>query len=77
DTGEETEFTVEDETELYGVKYLLVSDGSAGDCDAYILKEVSEGDDEAFYQMVSDEEQLAALAKVFSEQADEETQIVF
>ena len=37
-TNEETEFAVEEETKLNGIKYLLVSDGQeSGDCEAYIL----------------------------------------
>ena len=72
-TNEETEFAVEEETKLNGIKYLLVSDGQeSGDCEAYILKEVSTKDDEILYQMVEDDVEFAAIAKVFSELTDEE-----
>ena len=64
-TNEETEFAVEEETKLNGIKYLLVSDGQeSGDCEAYILKEVSTKDDEILYQMVEDDVEFAAIAKI-------------
>lgn len=78
DTNETVEFAVEEETQLNGIKYLLVSEGEEdGDCDAYILKEISTQDEEVLYQMVDDDVEFAALAKVFSELADEETKISF
>lgn len=41
-TNEVVEFAVEEETTLNGTRYLLVSEGEeSGDCEAYILKEVS------------------------------------
>ena len=77
-TNEETEFAVEEETKLDGIKYLLVSDGQeSGDCEAYILKEVSTKDDEILYQMVEDDVEFAAIAKVFSELTDEDTAVEY
>ena len=39
DTQEVVEFAVEEETQLNGIRYLLVSEGEEdGDCEAYILK---------------------------------------
>lgn len=74
--GSVVEFAVEEETQLNGIKYLLVSDGNeSGDCEAYILKEVSTQEEEVLYQMVDDDVEFAALAKVFSELADEETEV--
>lgn len=41
ETGEETEFVVEEETQVNGTNYILVSDGKEiGESEAYILKEV-------------------------------------
>ena len=75
-TNEETEFAVEEETKLNGIKYL--SDGQeSGDCEAYILKEVSTKDDEILYQMVEDDVEFAAIAKVFSELTDEDTAVEY
>jgi len=77
-TGEEVAFAVEEETQLNGSKYLLVSDGSEeGDSDAYILKEVRTEDEEVLYEMVEDDTEFAALAKVFSELADDEVTVTY
>ena len=78
ETNETVEFAVEEETQLNGIKYLLVSDGQEdGDCEAYILKEISTQEEEVLYQMVDDDVEFAALAKVFSELTDEETEVTF
>ena len=46
ETKEEVEFAVEEETQVNGVRYLLVSEGMEdGDCDAYILKEINTDED--------------------------------
>ena len=76
DTQEIVEFTVEDETQLNGVKYLLVSeDAEDGTLDAYILKEVVNENEEVLYEVVEDEVEFMALAKVFTELVDEDTDI--
>lgn len=78
DTGEKAEFAVEEETRLNGTRYLLVSEGAeTGDCEAYILKEVGTQEEEIFYQMVDDDVEFSALAKIFSELADEDTLVTF
>ena len=78
DTQEQVEFLVEDETQVNGVKYLLVSeDAEDGTLDAYILKEVINENDEVLYQVVEDEVEFMALAKVFTELVDEETDIEY
>ena len=78
ETNEIFEFAVEEETQLNGIKYLLVSDGQEdGDCEAYILKEIRTEEEELLYQMVEDDVEFAALAKVFSELTDEETTLEY
>ena len=78
DTQEVVEFAVEEETQLNGIRYLLVSEGEEdGDCEAYILKEVSTDDEEVVYQMVEDDVEFSALAKIFSELTDEETALEY
>lgn len=78
ETNEEVEFAVEEETQLNGIRYLLVSEGEeSGDCEAYILKEVSTDDDEIVYQMVEDDVEFSALAKIFSELTDDETALEY
>ena len=77
-TGEAVEFAVEDQTVLNGITYLLVSDGNEeGDSEAYILKEISTQDEEILYEMVEDDVEFAAIARVFAELADEETQLLY
>ena len=78
DTQKVVEFAVEEETQLNGIRYLLVSEGKEdGDCEAYILKEVSTDDEEVVYQMVEDDVEFSALAKIFSELTDEETALEY
>ena len=78
DTQEVVKFAVEEETQLNGIRYLLVSEGEEdGDCEAYILKEVSTDDEEVVYQMVEDDVEFSALAKIFSELTDEETALEY
>ena len=78
DTQEEREFAVEEETQLNGIRYLLVSEGQeSGDCEAYILKEVSTDEEEIVYQMVEDDVEFSALAKIFSELTDDETALEY
>lgn len=78
ETQETVEFVVEEETQLNGVKYLLVSeDAEDGTVDAYILKEVVDQNDEVLYEVVEDEVEFMALAKVFDELIDEETDLEF
>ena len=78
ETNETVEFAVEEETQLNGVKYVLVSEGDEeGDSEAYILKEIKTEDDDIFYQMVEDEVEFLALAKIFSELTDEETALEY
>ena len=78
ETQEVVEFIVEDETQLNGTKYLLVyEDVEDGTLDAYILKEVVDQNDEILYEVVEDEVEFYALAKVFNELADEDTDIEY
>ena len=79
-TNELVEFIVEEETQVNGIKYLLVSedaDTMDGTWDAYILKEMRNENDEVLYEVVEDEVEFTALAKVFSELSDEETEIEY
>ena len=75
ETNEEIAFFVEEETQINGVRYLLVTEEEDGDCDAYILKEVASAEDEVTYDMVEDDTELTAIGKVFAELLDEETEL--
>lgn len=78
ETAETIEFLVEEETMLNGKKYLLVSEETEdGECNAYILKEITTEDDECLYEMVEDDVEFSALAKIFSELTDEDTELEY
>lgn len=67
DTEETADFFVVEQTRINGVDYLLVTEEEDGDCDAYILKDISgQQEMEAIYEMVETEEELEALSKVFA-----------
>ncbi len=65
--GEEpVEFYVLEQTRIGGCNYILVTDCEEGDGEALILKDMSEdGDEESVFTIVSDDEELSAVAGVF------------
>ena len=72
--GYEAEFYVLEETRISGRDYLLVTEDEedAEEQEVLILKDLSEdGDPEALYEIVEDEEELKALSKVFMEMIDD------
>ena len=78
DTQEVVEFVVEEETQLNGDKYLLVSENTEEQVfDAYILKEIKDEKTEVTYVVVEDEVEFLALARIFTELSDEDTDIEY
>ncbi|MCR5221802.1 MAG: DUF1292 domain-containing protein [Lachnospiraceae bacterium] len=68
DEDKTAEFYVLDQVRIGGVNYLLVSDSMEEEAEALILKDISaESETESVYEIVDDDEQLQALAKVFEE----------
>ncbi len=68
DEDKTAEFYVLDQVRIGGVNYLLVSDSMEEEAEALILKDTSaESETESVYEIVDDDEQLQALAKVFEE----------
>lgn len=68
ESGETQEFFVLADTRINGKNYILVTDSEEGDAEAFILKDLSSDEDaESLYEMVSEEEELSAVAKVFEE----------
>ncbi|MBR1862453.1 MAG: DUF1292 domain-containing protein [Lachnospiraceae bacterium] len=60
------EFFVLEQTRIGGRSYILVTDFEEGDGEALILKDLSEdGDSESRYVIVSDDNELTAVADVF------------
>ena len=61
-----------EQTTVSGVNYILVTDKEEGDSEALILKDVSKSEDEeALYEIVSDETELNALADIFESLMDD------
>ncbi|WP_313132702.1 DUF1292 domain-containing protein [Anaerocolumna sp.] len=74
DNDETVEFHVLEQTKLNGNTYLLVTDANENDEEgnAYILKAISEDTDESVvYDVVEDEKELGAIAKIFEELLDD------
>lgn len=68
ETNEEAEFYVLEQTTIRGEDYLLVTVDEEGDSDAFILRKVSKEDvQDVIYEMVEDDGELEAVAKVFAE----------
>lgn len=67
DTEQSTEFFVLEQTTIGGNNYLMVTLDEEGDSDAFILKELSGDDSQTTYEMVEDDKELEAIAKVFAE----------
>jgi len=65
--GEESvEFFVLEQTRIGGYNYILVTDFEEGDGEALILKDLTkDGEEESVFTIVSDDEELAAVASVF------------
>ena len=68
--GNEIEMYVIEETRINNVNYLLVTDdeGDSEEAEAYILKDISNDEDEdAVYEIVDDESEVDYIGRVFSE----------
>lgn len=72
DGGEPVDFYVLEQTRIGGVNYILVTDTEEGDGDALILKDMSvDGEEESIFAIVSDDEELTAVAGVFQNMMDD------
>ena len=71
--GEEAvAFYVLEQTRLGGVDYLLVTDAETGDGEALIMRDTSASEEEeAVYEIVTDDEELNAVAAVFENMLDD------
>ena len=66
DGEESVDFYVLDQTRIGGINYILVTDVESGDGEALIMKDTSEdGEEEGVFVIVSDDDELAAVAGVF------------
>ena len=72
ETGETAEFFVLEQTIINGMNYILVTDSEEDDAEALILKDLSQdGDKEALYEIVEDDNELEAVSKVFAEMLED------
>ncbi|GFI64514.1 hypothetical protein IMSAG185_00102 [Lachnospiraceae bacterium] len=73
--GEEpVEFFVLEQTRIGGMNYILVTDFEEGDGEALILKDISkDGEEESIFSIVSDDEELSAVAGVFENMLEDVT----
>ena len=70
--GEAVRFYVLEQTRLGGIDYILVTDSEDGDGEALILRDMSSiEEDEAVYEIVTDDEELNAVAAVFENILDD------
>ncbi|MDO4632863.1 MAG: DUF1292 domain-containing protein [Eubacteriales bacterium] len=77
DSEESVDFFVLEQTRINGVNYILVADSEEDDGEALILKDLSgDGDPEAIYEIVEDDEELEAISKIF-EQMLEDVDLTF
>ncbi len=72
-TDDETvEFFVLEQTVIGGVSYILVTESDEDEAEALILKDLSgQGEEEALYEVVEDDEELEAVSKVFQEMLED------
>lgn len=71
--GEEAvDFYVLEQTRIGGVNYILVTDVEEGDGEAMILRDNSgDGESESVFTVVTEDEELAAVAGVFENMLDD------
>lgn len=66
------DFFVLEQTRIGGINYILVTDFEEGDGEALIMKDISkDGEEESVFAIVSDEEELSAVAGVFENMLDD------
>ncbi|RGD66001.1 DUF1292 domain-containing protein [Lachnospiraceae bacterium OF09-6] len=72
DSQETVDFFVLEQTRINGADYILVTDAEDGDGEALILKDLSEdGELEAVYEIVEDDDELEALSVIFGEMLED------
>ncbi len=70
--GEALEFYVVEETSINGISYLLVTEEEDGDCDAFILKRLSQDEQEDdVYEIVESEDELEYISRIFAEMLED------
>ena len=66
------EFYVLEQTRIGGMDYILVTDAEEGAGEALILRDISQsGEAEAVYEIVTEDEELNAVAAVFEDMLED------
>lgn len=73
DDGTVESFFVMEQTVISGRSYLLVADSTDDEAQCLILRERAVDADDACYEIVEDEKELAAVSGVFEELLDDTT----
>ena len=72
DDGGSVEFYVLEQTTIAGRNYILVTDTEEGDGEALILKDTASlTDSESVYEIVTEDEELSAVAEMFEKILDD------
>ena len=72
ETEESVEFYVLEQTRIGGIDYILVTDTTDDDAEALILRDMSQaGEEQALYEIVTDDEELSAVAAVVENMLDD------
>ena len=67
DDGSTEEFYIEEQTTVGGITYLLVSDSQEEEANVYIMKEISDPQNEtACYEMVEDPQETEMIYDIFA-----------
>ena len=69
--GEKIPFYIVEETMINGKNYLLVTDSEEDEAEAYIMREVTDEENQTVYEMVEEDTELEAVSKIFSELLDD------
>lgn len=69
--GETVSFYVLEETMINGRNYLLVTDSEEDEAEAYIMRKVTDEENQIVYEMVEEEMELEAVSRIFSELLDD------
>ncbi|MCF0130371.1 MAG: DUF1292 domain-containing protein [Pseudobutyrivibrio sp.] len=77
DDGQDLLVFVLEQTLLGGNEYLLVCEDEEGDSDAFILKKQEEDGLDAVYEIVEDDNEFEAVAKLFEELIGEDADLEY
>lgn len=69
--GETVPFYVLEETMINGRNYLLVTDSEEDEAEAYIMRKITDEENQIVYEMIEEDTELEAVSRIFSELLDD------